>query len=25
VLAALGFTWAVPNRQPSTDGEDTSA
>jgi hypothetical protein len=25
VLAALGFTWAVPNRQPSTTGEDTSA
>lgn len=24
VLAALGFTWAVPNRTPST-GEDTPA
>lgn len=24
VLGGLGFTWAVPNRQPST-GEDTSA
>jgi hypothetical protein len=23
VLAALGFTWAVPNRAPST-GEDTT-
>lgn len=23
VLAALGFTWAVPNRTPST-GEDTT-
>ena len=24
VLGALGFTWAVPNRAPST-GEDTTA
>jgi hypothetical protein len=25
VLAALGFTWAVPNRDAFTAGEDTEA